>query len=67
MKEFISRVEEYLQTVSLEDISDRRFVAILDIYKLMQKEEKEEIEEERDVVIEELLSFMDSLEDLQIE
>ena len=64
MKNFINKIEDYLQNVSLEEISDRRFVAILDIYKHIQKQEDEEVGEVRD---DELLSFLDSLEDLHIE
>ena len=57
MKGLVSKLDEYIQSVDLEEISDRRFCALLELYTEMIKKEPEV-----ETVNEDLKAFLTAIE-----
>ena len=57
MKGLVSKLDEYIQSVDLEEISDRRFCALLELYTEIVKKEPAVQEENED-----LTAFLNAIE-----
>lgn len=59
-------LDSYLGTVDLNDVSDARFRALVDLYKDLVKLEKQPIQEEGQADDAELAAFIKALQDNEI-